>query len=79
MSRGLGVLGGVALVFVMMLAGAAVGGYLVWTHAPPVGGDWWFYVRLIASVIGALIGAKVGYVAGVILGGALMYVSGVVR
>lgn len=60
------------LAFALALVGLAAGAYLAWTHAPPVGGEWWPYIRvgavIVAAVIGAKVGALVGYLTAVIVG-----------
>jgi hypothetical protein len=56
-------------ILVSAIASGVTGAWLVWTRAPPVGGEWWPYIRGAAAIIGGVVGLKVGaLVATVILG-----------
>lgn len=47
-------------VVIVLLVSAAVPAYLVWLTAPPVGGEFFPYVRLGAAMITAIVGAFLG-------------------
>lgn len=53
---------------IFSVIGMAIGAFLVWNHAPMVGGSWWFYIRIGATIIGALVGAKIGAIVGFFTG-----------
>lgn len=54
-------------------------GFWVWQNAPPVGGEWWFYIRSVATIVSVFVGVKIGALIGwlvtVILGGALAVIT----
>jgi hypothetical protein len=54
-----------------LLLGAIGGAISVWVYAPPVGGEWFFYIRVVAALIGAFVGANVGAIALAVVGGLL--------
>lgn len=60
------------------LAGAVVGGFLVWVHAPPIGGELWPYIHVAATIVGAFIAAKVGAVVAALIAFALIAIVAVV-
>lgn len=68
---------GLAAIFglVFSLLGLLGAGFWVWNNAPVVGGEWWFYIRIGATVVCAIIGAKlgaiVGYFVGIVTGSAV--------
>lgn len=74
--------GGIAFAMVFGLVfgiiGTVVAGLFAWHNAPPVGGEWWFYIRVALTIIAAYIGGKiaavVGYIAGAILGAIVGFV-----
>lgn len=62
------VIGVQVLVVVLAVIGTVAGAYLAWTRAPPVGGGWWPYVRVAATLVGAIVGAKIGVLVGALVG-----------
>ena len=71
--------GGIALATIFGitfgLSGLVGVGYYTWFNAPPVGGEWWFYIRIGITIIAGIIGAKVLAVIGQIIG---LLVGGVI-
>lgn len=75
------VIGGVGLATTLAIILGVIGftgiGYYTWFNAPPVGGEWWFYIRIIVTLLAAVIAAKifaligqiVGFILGTIIGG----------
>lgn len=55
--------------FLFAIIGMIVGAFIVWNQAPVVGGEWWPYIRIGATAVGAIIAAKVGVLVGYIVGG----------
>lgn len=51
--------------FAGCLAGVVAGAAIAWAYAPPVGGEFWPYIRVGAALIGAAIGSKVGVLAAI--------------
>jgi len=64
-----GVIGAQVFGIIGALAGLVAGAFLVWNHAPVVGGEWWPYVHVVATAIGGVIGAKIGVLVGMICAG----------
>lgn len=62
---------GVAIILSVILSVVtlALGALFVWNNAPPVGGEYWFYIRIAVTIVGAVIAAKVGAIIGYIVGG----------
>lgn len=61
-----------------MILGLLVGGIgtalAIWFHAPPVGGEWFFYIKVLAIIVSAPIGAQIGAIGFAVLGGILAMV-----
>jgi len=53
--------------------GAAVA---TWLWAPQVGGAWWLYIRMAATIVAAVIGAKVGFIGTIAFGIAAVIADG---
>jgi hypothetical protein len=72
--------GGIALASILGILfgiGGLIGaGYWTWFNAPPVGGEWWFYIRIVVTVVAAMIGAKASALAGYIVGGIIGSIAG---
>lgn len=62
---------GVGLAMLIVLGSAVLTGIgtgvWVWHNAPPVGGEWWFYLRAAFTIVGAFVGIKVGALLGWLL------------
>jgi len=62
-----------------LLAGQFFGSVLValafmaiaWTQAPRVGGEWFIYIRVLATLVAGSVGINVGSIAGVVVGGVI--------
>lgn len=61
-----------------MVLGLLVGGLgtalAIWFHAPQVGGEWFFYIKVLAIIFAAPIGAQVAAIAFAVLGGVIAMV-----
>lgn len=49
----------IGISYLFAVIGLVVGGYLAWSFAPPVGGEWWPYIRVTVSIISGLLVARV--------------------
>lgn len=70
----------VALQGVAVLVGlvSAIGsGWYVWVNAPVIGGELWPYIRVVATIVGAIIGFKIGVLVVALLGLIAVGVAGV--
>lgn len=54
---------------------ALVAAIVAWTHAPPVGGEWWPYIRALIALVSAVIGFKTGAVIAYVVFAAGMAIS----
>lgn len=50
-----------------IVIGGVVAMWLVWVYAPPVGGEWWPYIRVAATLIGGVVGAKIAAILATLL------------
>lgn len=66
------------LVVPSYIGGGLIGGYLAWVHAPPVGGEYWPYIRALAAIVGAAVGAHVATLALLVLVAVVVGILGVV-
>lgn len=57
-----------AMGLIFAVVGLLYGGYYTWTHAPVVGGEWWPYIRVAATVFGAFLSMKISAIIGYVLG-----------
>lgn len=62
-------IGAIAGTVILGLVGALVGAVGTWMYAPQVGGEWWIYIRSIASIIMLSVGGSVGGTVGQLVGG----------
>lgn len=60
--------GAQVITLLLALVGFAVGAYLIYHHAPVVGGEYWPYIRIVVSIIGGVIVGKVAAIVGVLFG-----------
>jgi hypothetical protein len=51
------------------IIGALVAAVATWIHAPQVGGEWWIYIRALASIVMLSVGGSVGATFGQFAGG----------
>lgn len=76
-----------ALTAIGMLVGIVFGGLsagiLTWMYAPPVGGEFWPYIRVGATLVAMAVGAKLGIIlvaiGAILIAGVLIVLSEVVQ
>ena len=65
------------------VAVAVASGWWVYLNAPPVGGEWWPYIRATVTIVAAVIGMKIGWIVGVgiafIVSAVALLIAGVFR
>lgn len=54
------------LAIIGAVAGGVFAGWWVFHNAPPAGGEWWPYVRAVATIVAVILGAKVGWLIGML-------------
>ena len=68
---------GVAVVLTILtaLAVGVVLAWWAWHNAPAVGGEWWFYIRIIITIIVGWVGLALGSVVGWAVGAIVVFLD----